>query len=191
LATIEMKTLTDHIRANVSMIDTELIDIVSSFKTKTIEKNSYLLKAGQTCDSYYFVDNGAFKIYTIIDDKEITSWFAFKDFFFSELESYSAKSPSRFNIQAIEKSTVFYISRKTMDSFIDKYPKWGDFARKTWEFSFIKLQQVVLSFQTQSAEERYEDLFKYPDFIQKTKQVDLASMIGITKYSLSRLRRKR
>jgi CRP/FNR family transcriptional regulator, anaerobic regulatory protein len=191
LMAIEMKTLTNHITANVSMINSELMDIVSSFKTKTIEKNSYLLKAGQTCDSYYFIDDGAFKIYTVINDKEITSWFAFKDSFFTELESYSTKSPSRFNIKAIEKSTVFYISRKTMDRFMDKYPKWNDFVRKTWEFSFVKLQQVVLSFQSQSAVERYEDLFTYPDFIQKTKQVDLASMIGITKFSLSRLRRKR
>lgn len=173
------------------MTDAELIDIISSFKTKIIEKDSYLLKAGQTCDNYYFVDNGAFKIYTIIDDKEITSWFAFKDFFFSELESYSAQSPSRFNIKALEKSTVFYISRKAMDELMDQYPRWADFVRKTWEYSFVKLQKVVLSFQTQSAEERYEDLFKYPEFIQKTKQIDLASMIGITRYSLSRLRRKR
>jgi CRP/FNR family transcriptional regulator, anaerobic regulatory protein len=191
LAIIEMKTLTDHILANVLMIDSELVEIVNSFQTKTIKKNSYLLKAGQFCDSYYFVDNGAFRIYTSITDKEITSWFAFKDFFFTELESYSTKTPSSFNIQAIEDSIIYYISRKKMDGFMDKYPKWGEFVRKTWEFSFVKLQQVVLSFQTQSADERYEDLFKYPDFIQKTKQSDLASMIGITKYSLSRLRRKR
>lgn len=173
------------------MTDSELIDIVSSFQTKIIKKNSYLLKAGQCCDGYYFVDKGAFRIYATINDIEITSWFAFKGYFFTELESYSTKTQSRFNIQAIEESTIFYISRKTMEIFMDKYPKWSEFVRKIWEFSFVKLQQVILSFQTQSAEERYEDLFNYPDFIQKTKQGDLASMIGITKFSLSRLRRKR
>jgi CRP-like cAMP-binding protein len=186
-----MKTLIDHINKVVSISDNELIDIVNSFQTKTLEKNSYLLKTGQFCDSYYFIDNGALRIYTSLNDKEITSWFAFKDYFFTELESYANKTPSRFNINAIEKTTVFYISRKQMDSFMEKYPKWSEFVRKTWEFSFVKLQQVVLSFQAQSAEKRYEDLFKHPDFIQKTKQEDLATMLGITKFSLSRLRSKK
>jgi CRP/FNR family transcriptional regulator, anaerobic regulatory protein len=186
-----MKTLIDHIKNVVSIPDNELIDIINSFQTKTIEKNSYLLNAGQFCDSYYFIDHGTLRIFTRLNDKEITSWFAFKDYFFTELESYANKTQTRFTIKAVEETTIFYISRKQMDSLMDKNPKWSEFVRKTWEFSFVKLQQVVLSFQAQTAEDRYEDLFKHPDFIQKTKQVDLASMIGITKYSLSRLRRKR
>jgi CRP-like cAMP-binding protein len=186
-----MNTLSDHIKKVVSISDNELIEIINSFQIKTLEKNSYLLKAGQFCDSYYFIDNGALRIYTSLNDKEITSWFAFKDYFFTELESYVNKTQSRFNIKSVEKTTVYYISRKQMDSYMNKYPKWSEFVRKTWEFSFVKLQQVVLSFQAQSAEERYEDLFKHPDFIQRTKQKDLATMLGITKYSLSRLRNKK
>ncbi len=186
-----MKTLIEHIKKVVSISDNELTAIINSFQTKTIEKNSYLLKTGQFCDSYYFIDSGALRIYTRLNDKEITSWFAFKDYFFTELESYATKKQSRFNIKALEKTTVLYISRKLMDTYMDKYPKWAEFVRKTWELSFVKLQQVVLSFQAQSAEERYEDLFKHPDFIQKTKQEDLATMLGITKFSLSRLRRKK
>lgn len=173
------------------MGDSELMDIVSAFKAKTIDKNSYLLKSGQYCDHYYFIESGAFKIYTNINERDITSWFAFEGYFFTELESYSTKTISRFNIQAIEETNILYISRKAMDSFLNKYPPWNEFVRKVWEFSFVKLQQVVLSFQTQTAAKRYEDLFQYPDFIQKTKQEDLASMLGITKYSLSRLRRKK
>jgi len=186
-----MKQLSEHIKKNVSITDNDLHEISNSFQSKVLEKDAYLMKAGQYCDSYYFVAEGALKIYTSIDDNEITSWFAFKDYFFTELESYTTKSQTRFNIQAVEKSHIYFIPHKTMDVYIEKYPKWHEFVRKTWESSFIKLQQVVLSFQAQTAEERYEDLFKYPDFIQKTKQRDLASMIGITRFSLSRLRRKK
>jgi CRP/FNR family transcriptional regulator, anaerobic regulatory protein len=186
-----MKTLTDYIKTIVSISDNELIEITDSFQSKILEKDTYLIKAGQYCDSYYFVVEGILRIYTEINDKEITSWFAFKDYFFTELESYVSKSQTRFNIQAIEKCEVFYIQRKSMDTLSLKYPKWNEFIRKIWELSFIKLQQVVLSFQTQTAGERYEDLFNHPHFIQKTKQRYLASMLGITKSSLSRLRRKR
>ena len=186
-----MMTLTDHIKTLVSIPDNELMEIANSFQVKMLDKDDFLLKAGQYCDSYYFVEKGAFRIYTNVNGKEITSWFAFKDFFFTELESYSNKSQSRYYIQAIEKSSILYISSKSMDNLMDKYPKWNDFVRKTWEYTFVKLQQVILSFQAQSAKKRYEDLFSYPDFIQKTRQSDLASMIGITKSSLSRLRRRK
>jgi CRP/FNR family transcriptional regulator, anaerobic regulatory protein len=191
LSSNEMEALIDHIKKTVAISDSELVDIVKSFQTKTLNKNSYLIKAGQYCDYYYFVEQGTLRIYTNINDKEITSWFAFKDYFFTELESYNNKSHTVYNIQAIEKSIILYIPRKEMDLFLDKYPEWTEFIKKTWELSFIKLQQIVLSFQSQSAEERYGGLFKYPEFIQKTKQRDLASMLGISKFSLSRLRRKR
>jgi CRP/FNR family transcriptional regulator, anaerobic regulatory protein len=186
-----MEPLTDYIKTIVPISDNELIEIRDSFKSKILEKGTFLLKAGQYCDCYYFVANGTLRIYTVINDQEITGWFAFRDYFFTELESYVSKSQTRFNIQVIEKSEVFYIQRKSMDVMSIKYPKWNVFVRKIWELSFIKLQQVALSFQTKTASERYEDLFNHPHFIQKTKQRDLASMLGITKSSLSRLRRKR
>jgi len=186
-----MNPLTDHIFKTVSIPDDELSDIVNSFRTKTLKKDQFLIKAGQYCDHYYFVEQGTLRIFSTVNDKEITSWFAFQDYFFTELESYTHKSQTRFSIQAEEKSLISYVSRKEMDALLNKYPRWNEFIRKIWEFSFIKLQQVTLSFQAQSAGERYEDLFKYPYFFRKTKQKDLASMLGITKFSLSRLRRKR
>jgi CRP-like cAMP-binding protein len=83
-----MKTLTDHILKTVSIPDSELTTIVRSFQPKALEKDSYLIREGQYCDKYYFVAQGALRIYTRINDAEITSWFALKDYFFTELESY-------------------------------------------------------------------------------------------------------
>lgn len=186
-----MKALTDHIKRVVSIPDDALENIVNTFQKKVIRKKSHLLRAGQHCDSYHFVEQGALRIFTTVDNKEITSWFAFQDYFFTELESYVNNTPTRFNIQALENTTVYFIPRNLMDNHLKEYPSWGEFVRRTWELSFVKLQQVVLSFQTQSAEQRYEDLFKYPDFVQKTKLEDLATMLGITKFSLSRLRGKK
>lgn len=186
-----MEALVKYIKQTVSMSDDELSHITGLFQPKTLEKNSFLIKVGQYCDSYYFVEEGALRIYTEFNQTEITSWFAFKDYFFTELESYNSRHQTRFNIQAIEKSVIYYIPRKEMDVLLEKHMKWGEFVRKNWEYAFIKLEQIILSFQTKSAEERYGDLYKYPDFIQKTKQRDLASMLGISKFSLSRLRRKR
>jgi CRP-like cAMP-binding protein len=123
---------------------------------------------------------------------ENTSWFAFEGHFFTELESYTYQCQSKFNIQAIENCTILYISRKNMNILLAKYPSWGELVRKTWELAFIKLSQVVLTFQTLSAKEKYDQLFNSSGSVQKTKQKeDLASMPGITNTSLSRLTKDR
>jgi len=186
-----METLKIHIRDTVSMCEAELAEIAAAFEPKTMPEGSFLLKAGQFCDAYYFVRTGALRIITNPDEKEITSWFAFEGYFFTEPESYVNRSRTRYNIQAIEQSVVYYISRKKMDALLGSSLKWNEFIRKSWEQSFIKLQEVVLSFQTQSADARYKNLFNYPFFLQKARQKDLASMLGITKFSLSRLRSKK
>jgi len=187
-----MMTLDDHIKRTVSATENELSDMVSAFQTMTVEKDSHLIKTGQYCDNYYFLESGSLRIYTVINGMENTSWFAFEGQFFTELESYTYQCQSKFNIQAIENCTLLYISRKNMNILLAKYPAWGELVRKTWELAFIKLSQVVLTFQTLSAKERYDQLFNHSEAIQKTKQKeDLASMLGITNTSLSRLTKDR
>lgn len=182
-----MHKLESHIRRVISVKENELEDMVHSFQPITVEKNGHLIKAGQYCENYYFVESGSLRIYTETNGKEFTSWFAFEGYFFTELESYTYQCQSKYNIQAIENTTILYVSRKNMNALLEKYPAWSELLRKTWEMAFLKLSQVVLSFQSLTAKERYEHLFENPEFIQKTKQKDLASMLGITETSLSRL----
>ncbi|SEW45629.1 cAMP-binding domain of CRP or a regulatory subunit of cAMP-dependent protein kinases [Chitinophaga sp. YR573] len=186
-----MEALKTHIRNTISIQEDELAEITDAFQSQTVSRDSFVLKAGQFCDAYYFVETGAFRIFTNLDEKDITSWFAFEGYFFTEPESYAKLCRSRFNIQAIEESVIYLISRKKMDELLSKSLNWNEFIRKSWEQAFIKLQDVVLSFQAQSAGERYENLFNYPDFLQKARQQDLASMLGVTRFSLSRLRGKK
>lgn len=186
-----MEALKIHINSVVSIHEEELTEIAKAFLYKKVNRDAYLLKPGQYCDSYYFLKQGSLRIFTNVAEKEISSWFAFEGYFFTELESYANQSRTRFSIQAIEDSAVYYIQRKKMDDFLNKSFGWNEFIRKTWEQSFIKLQDVVLSFQAQPAGKRYENLLDYPYYIQKIRQQDLASMLGITKYSLSRLRGKK
>jgi len=188
---IEMKTLKDHIKRTVSVTETELEHMVGSFQTLYLDKESHLLKTGQYCDNYYFVETGSLRIYTMVDNLVVTNWFAFEGNFFTDLESYTFQCVAKFNIQAIENCTLLYISRKNMNILLAKYPAWGELVRKTWELAFIKLSQVVLTFQTLSAKERYDQLFNHSESVQKTKPKDLTSIPGITSTSLSRLTKDR
>jgi CRP-like cAMP-binding protein len=172
-----MIPLDDHIKRTISVKETELEHMVRSFQSMTIQKEDHLLKAGQYCDNYYFVEAGSLRIYTSVDNLEFTNWFAFEGYFFTDLESYTYQCKTKLNVQAIENCTILYISRKNMNALLEQYPAWGELVRKTWEQAFIKLSQVVLSFQTLSAKERYEHLSEHPEFIQKPKQKDLVSEV--------------
>jgi CRP-like cAMP-binding protein len=185
---IEMKTLKDHIKRTISVAESELEYMVNSFQSMTIDKESHLIKAGQYCDNYYFVETGSLRIYTMVDNLVVTNWFAFEGNFFTDLESYTYQCQAKFNIQAIENCTILYISRKNMNALLDKYPAaWGELVRKTWEQAFIRLSQIVLSVQSLSATKRYEHLFNHHhELIQNTPAKDLATLLGITDSSLSK-----
>ncbi|MEO1033522.1 MAG: Crp/Fnr family transcriptional regulator [Bacteroidota bacterium] len=168
----------------------EAVEIFEKSKIKTLKKGEHILREGQLCSSYYFVNNGVLRTYFLDDGIEISNWFAFENFFFTELESYTFKKPSKYYIQAIEACEVLVISRKQIDDFL-KHPIGQEYVRKNWEYAFIHLNNVITSFQSKSAKERYEELLEFPDFIQRIKQKDLSSMLGISQYSLSRIRNKK
>src|SRR5687768_13486094 len=149
-----MKTLKDHIIRTISVTENELAHMINSFQSMSLDKDAHLLKAGQYCDNYYFVESGSLRIYTMVDNLVVTNWFAFEGNFFTDLESYTFQCQAKFNIQAIENCTLLYISRKNMNGLLQQYPAWNELVRKTWEQAFLRLTQIVLSVQTINARGR-------------------------------------
>ena len=159
---------------------------------KSLNKSDILLNIGQICDYYYFVNQGVLRFFYFTEDgKECTSWVAFENYFFTETESYLKAVPSQYGIIATEKTEILQIHKKHIDFLIEKYDWFAKFLFYNQQETILNLAKVIESFQNQSAKARYEELFKYPDFIQKVKSKDLASMLGMSKYSISRVRKKR
>lgn len=175
-----MKTLKDHIKRTISVTESELEHMVGSFQSLSIEKEAHLLKTGQYCDNYYFVESGSLRIYTMVDNLVVTNWYAFEGNFFTDLESYTYQCQAKFNIQAIENCALLYISRKNMNALLQQYPAWGELVRKTWEQAFLRLTQIVLSVQTINAKGRYEHLFNHHNHVQNGRPNNLPVIVGIT-----------
>lgn len=181
-----MKTLRDHIKRTISVTENELEHMVQSFQPMSLEKETHLIKVGQYCENYYFVESGSLRIYTMVDNLVVTNWFAFEGNFFTDLESYTYQCQAKFNIQAIENCSILYISRSNMNALLKQYPIWGELVRKTWEQAYLRLTQIVLSVQTISAKGRYEQLFNHQELIQKTPAKELVSLLSITDSPLSK-----
>jgi len=159
-----------------------------AFQKESVAKDTLLLDFGQVCEHYYFVNKGALRIFFYDEGEEYTSWIAFEDYFFTEQFSYTDCLPSRYAITAIEETEVLKIHKQQMHSLLQNSYEWQQFFIQNEQQTILRLMETIELFQRQPAKERYEALFSFPAFIQKVKQKDLATMLGMTKYSISRLK---
>lgn len=166
-----------------------LQEISDLFKEKRVGKNEYLLKEGQVCRDFVFVQSGCLRMYYTAKETEISVWFAFPYSSAIEIASYISERPSEYSIQAIEDSTVLFLPKSSLDRLYGKYPEAQEMMRKFWEDVVLHLIPRFTALQKDSAEKRYLDLMSNTDYLEKIPQKYLASFIGVTPTSLSRIRR--
>lgn len=173
----------------VSFEPTELDEIVQRFKKHIVKKNEYLLREGYTCKDIVFVQTGCLRLYYILNGVEVSVWFAFKESSAIEIDSFISEKPSNYFIQAIEDSEVFFVPKKDLVKLYTTHPKMQEMMRKFWEDVILNLLERFTALQRDSAEQRYSDLLAKPNYLQKIPQKYLASFIGVTPSSLSRIRK--
>lgn len=177
------------IKKVVSIDEHDLDLVISKCRLKTVPKGKLILKKGQIANQYFFIVSGGVRFYYHIDHQENTTWVCFKNEFFTEISSLNPQKPTRFNIQAIEKTEVIVIDKKDMDFLYGYIPSWEEFGRKIWEETAMRMIDQILNFQTLSAEERYREFMNNPEFLQKIPVKQLAAVLGITPNALSRIRK--
>lgn len=174
----------------VNLTEDELETITSKFKSKTVSKNGYLLRQGETCKDLVFVQSGCLRLYYLNDDVEVSVWFAFPHSSAIEIYSFISEHPSNYFLQAIEDSEVLFLSKTELNKLYEQQPKMQEMMRNFWEDVILNLIKRFTALQTDSAEKRYLDLLKKPDYLEAIPQKYLASFIGVTPTSLSRIRKK-
>lgn len=112
------------LKPNLNIDDAELN---SYFYPTELAKNETLLSFRSVCRHYYFVNKGALRIFFLEEGQEYTSWFAFENYFFTELESYANQTFSNYAIVATEQTEILEISKTDMDKLLVKYDWWKDF----------------------------------------------------------------
>jgi CRP-like cAMP-binding protein len=155
---------------------------------KEIQKGTVLLKEGQVSNKSYFVLKGFIRVFYIIEGDEKTTAF------YSELEGITPQcainqQPSEYYISAVENSIISETTSEMETVIFEKFPRFETLCRIMSEQLLIKNQISFDEFKTSSPEQRYLNLLKTrPDLIQRAPQHQLASFLGITPQSLSRVR---
>lgn len=170
--------------------EVELESIIKKFRSRSLKKNDYLLTQGDICKDLVFVQEGCLRLYYLKDDVEVSVWFAFPQSSAIEMYSFISEKPSNYFLQAIEDSDVLYLPKAELNILYIQQPKMQEMMRNFWEDVILNLIERFTALQTDSAEKRYLHLLKKPDYLETIPQKYLASFIGVTPTSLSRIRRQ-
>lgn len=169
--------------------DGNLDSIMKYAKKLTVRKGDFILKEGDTCKSFYLVTSGCLRLFYIKDGVDISVWFSFENNSAIELYSYLSGSPSEYFIECIEDGEVIEISKNNIDSLCKSYPSIDTLFNFFWRDVVQNLLKRMTSIQKYSSKERYLNLLNDTDYLNRIPQKYLASYIGVTSTSLSRIRR--
>ena len=186
-------TLIDFLKSLVDFSEEELTDILSNFEREDIPKNEVLVEQGKICRKLYFVEKGIGRNYYLNSDgKEITQLFFGEGRFMSSLESFFQESPSTYNLELLEDSVIMSITKERLDLLFDRYHKMEKLGRLLATEMLTKVVQKINAIQFQTAQERYEYMLtEYPDITYRVPLGLIASYLGMSQETLSRIRKRK
>jgi len=156
------------------------------------QKNTILVNEGTYSDQLYFIVEGGVKAYYLKDGKTITDWFAFENDFICAINSFFTNVPSPHYIETLEDSAILAIKRDDVDRLCEQHHDFERLGRLGVTRTMLRLQRRVVALQFETAQNRYQNLLEvYPDIELRVPLGDIASHLGITQETLSRIRSRR
>jgi CRP-like cAMP-binding protein len=182
--------LATYLANNFQTTSTEVEKLVAAFRPVSVKKNENLISIGETCRYSYFVCKGSVRAYSISEDgQEATRYIALENQFITTVHSFIAQTPTNEFIQATEQSELLQISYTDFKKLIEETTLTKDLYNKQLEVAYVTNHWRVESFLKMSAKQRYDYLIETnPAIIQRLSNKIVASYLGITQESLSRLK---
>ncbi|RPD93054.1 Crp/Fnr family transcriptional regulator [Aureibaculum marinum] len=178
--------------SNLNIDEKEIISIVENCTVKKVKKEEFLLRSGEHCKHTFFVESGLLRQFSIDQKgKEHILSFAPENWFVTDRESAFFNKPSVYFIQALENSEVVLIDENFVKLLSKKVENFTDFNNKLLHNHIRHLQNRINLLLSAVAEDRYLEFIKmYPDILLRVPQTMVASYLGITPESLSRVRKE-
>lgn len=166
-------------------------DLIKSIRQKKVKKNEYLLRSGQTCNYIHFVEQGLFRCFYEVNDQDVSAWFMGQGNMIVSVKSFYKHEPSEENIQALKDSTVISINNFDLMNLYTQHPDFNFHGRVLTEQYYILSEERARWMRTISAKDRYLHLLKnHPALLREIPSKHLASYLGISKFTYSRMRKE-
>ncbi len=182
--------LLQSIEEKISISKEEFDFCKTLFIPKKLRKKQYLLQEGDVCRYTAFVEKGMLRTFTV-DEKgnEPILQFSMEGWWIADLYSFLTEEPSMYNIEALEEGELLLITKENWEVLLAKVPAFERYFRLLIQNNLIATQRRLMSSLSESAEEKYTKLINnFPGCIQRVPQHMIASYLGITPETLSRIR---
>jgi CRP-like cAMP-binding protein len=169
----------------------EVAQILEHFELKNFQKKTTLLKSGAVATDLYLVLKGCMRMYYDKQGVDISACFFTEHMFAGAYDSFSSRRPSRYYVETVEDCQVLVINHARLQTLLSTYPKMHAFVLKILEERFVILHEWFSSHILDTPEERYLNLLtQRPDLLNRIPQHQIATFLGITPVSLSRIRNR-
>lgn len=161
-------------------------------KRLTLPRKTILHRGGDVCPYFYFIEEGLSRVFYYKDGTETTAWFGFPGQIVSAIDSFFTGRPSEYWIELLESTTLCALHRDDIEALFQRFPEVERLGRLLVIENYLLLDEHMKLFVFHTAEERYELLLK--QFSEATRRIPLgmiASYIGVSQETLSRIRKKK
>jgi CRP-like cAMP-binding protein len=189
-ATTSVEPLLDYFDQLLPLSDEEKNLVRAKFHPHLFLKRQFALQHGDVCEYFNFVVRGCLRLYKVDNEGAFhVLQFATENFWILDLASFHKKTPSIFNIDALEDTVVLRISHSDLIDLYVNGPIFHRIFRVLLENHFMQQQERIGQLFSSTAEERYQSFLEtYPHLLNRVPQVQIASYLGITPEFLSRIR---
>lgn len=179
-------------KSSLTLTDAERELIQQAFKVRHLRKRQYLLQEGDVCKYMAFIIQGAGRMYSVKENaQETVVRLALESWWLGDYESYNLHTPSLYFVEMVEDSDVLLVTQESMQALGKSVPAVDLMVREIDRKSTIASQKRIHAAISLGAKERYEQLAKtYPEFIRRFPQTMIASYLGISPETLSRIRKE-
>ncbi|NLR79373.1 Crp/Fnr family transcriptional regulator [Chitinophaga eiseniae] len=190
-----MKATSPHLLENLAHIASLTADamqlLIDNANTEVVNKGDYLLREGQYCQYIWFIETGACRAFHDKDTREINTAFYFENTFFTDMKSLRNNTSTEYNLQAMEKTILWKWHKDTLSQLYQLSPEITAFGRQ-WLEHLLIVQETHIQWLTKNTpEERYQAILThYPELVQRVTLTQLCSYLGISRETLSRIRRR-
>ncbi len=184
-------TLVNMMSNFIDLNEDEKQGIRDAFPIKTVEKDSYLLKAGQISKDAFMVIKGCIRKFYLDDGEEITSEFYTEFQTAVNIESMANQKPSKYYLRCSEDTTLAVLNSEKEHALYAKFPRFKEVCLVEMEKMLGSKHEELLTFKNSTPKERYLNVLKErPDLINRVPQYQLASYLGVKPETLSRIRKR-
>jgi CRP-like cAMP-binding protein len=181
-----------YLQEKAGLTDEDLKIVQEHAMLRKLRKRQYLLQEGDICHHHCFIAKGCMRMYRLSDDgAEHVLKFGIENWWISDPESFNNNTPSNFYIDALEDSVLFLVEKDSFNKLMKEIPKLQAWKEGMDARSYDASQKRILSNISYTAEEKYENFIKsYPEFYKRVPLHMVASFLGVSRETLSRVRTK-